>query len=155
MSYNPQDPNQGGFEPPQQPPQQPQPPQPPPGYGQQPPPQAPGYGQQPPPGYGQQPPPGYGYGGPPQPETDSSATVALIVAIASVVLGCFPLGIVGLILSSKAKRKIEESGGRLGGLGMVTAARILSIIAIALFIVGAIIGVILLVAGNSTSTINY
>jgi hypothetical protein len=123
----------------------------PPSYGQQ-----PQYGQQPyeQPQYGQQ--PGYGqpYGaGTPQPygqqpygqqpygggygqaqENESTAITALIVSIAALVLFCWPAGIVSLILARSSKRKIEESGGRLGGAGMVTAATVLSWVSIAFMI---------------------
>jgi hypothetical protein len=120
----------------------------PPSYGQQ-----PQYGQQPydqpqygqAPGYGQppygaggvpqqygQPPYGGGYGQ--QQENESTAVTALIVSIAALVLFCWPAGIVSLILARSAKRKIDESGGRLGGAGMVTAATVLSWVSIAFMI---------------------
>jgi hypothetical protein len=119
----------------------------PPSYGQQ-----PQYGQQPydQQQYGQQ--PGYGQpyngGGVPQPygqpqygggygqaqENESTAITALIVSIAALVLFCYPAGIVSLILARSSKRKIEESGGRLGGSGMVTAATVLSWISIAIMV---------------------
>ena len=115
----------------------------PPGYG--PPPGAPyrgqpGYG---PPGYGGQ--PGYGYGYPAGPPTDSSATAALVIAIVGFFI-CPPVGaVVALVMANSAQKRIEASEGRLGGLEMAKAARIIAIVELALtaFL---IVGGILLVA---------
>ena len=99
-----------------------------PGYGQ------PAYGQ---PGYGQ---PGYGppYGAPPGygyqqgPQTDSSATAALVIAIVGFFI-CAPVGaIVALVLANSAQKRIEASNGQLGGLEMARAARIIAIIELVL-----------------------
>jgi hypothetical protein len=97
------------------------------GYGQQ------GYGQQ---GYGQQyGGPGYGtqgYGYPAGPQTESSATAALIIAIAGFFI-CFPVaGIVALLLANSAEKRIEESGGRLTGRDQAKAARIIAIVELGL-----------------------
>lgn len=105
------------------------------GYGQPPPPYgAPGYGQ--PPGYGPpvgygQPQPGWGAPGA-APQTDTKAVWALVLAIGSYVLVPFVLAIIALVLASMSRRDIRASGGRLGGEGMVTAAKVLSWINIAL-----------------------
>jgi hypothetical protein len=113
----------------------PQPPQEPgqPGYG------PPGYG---PPGYG--PPPGYGYGYPAGPATDSSATAALVIAIVGFFV-CPPVGaIVALVMANSATKRIEASGGRLGGLELAKAARIIAIIELvltALLIIGAVVAI--------------
>ena len=113
----------------------------PPGYG---PPSGapyrgqPGYG---PPGYGGQ--PGYGY--PAGPPTDSSATAALVIAIVGFFI-CPPVGaVVALVMANSAEKRIEASEGRLGGLEMAKAARIIAIVELALtaFL---IVGGILLVA---------
>src|SRR5687768_10823307 len=65
----------------------------------------------------------------------AKATAALIVAVAGLLV-CGPVaGVVALILASQAGREIRESGGRLGGEGTVTTARILAIIDIALAVV--------------------
>ena len=139
---------QGGYQPPsyggggQQRPQYGDQPQ----YGGQPQYGQPQYGQ---PQYGQ---PQYGGGvGQPQ-ETDSSALTALIVFIARLLI-CYPAGIVGLILANGAKRKIDQSGGRLGGAGMVTAAKVISWIAIALTIIVLIV-VIIVAIGDAFSASN-
>jgi hypothetical protein len=120
-------------------PEAPQPPPPPPQapgqpgyppYGGQPAAGQPGYGP-PPPGYGP-PPPGYGYGYPAGPQTDSSATAALVIAVVGFFI-CAPVGaIIALVLANSAQRRIEASGGQLGGLEMARAARIIAIIELAL-----------------------
>jgi hypothetical protein len=120
-----------------------------PGYGQpgygQPPPGAP-YGGQPgygPPGYGTQ--PGYGYGYPAGPPTDSSATAALVIAIVGFFI-CPPVGaVVALVMANSAEKRIEASEGRLGGLELAKAARIIAIVELALTAI-LIVGGILLVA---------
>jgi hypothetical protein len=127
----------------------PPPPPAPPGHGQpgygQPPPGAP-YGGQPgygPPGYGTQ--PGYGYGYPAGPPTDSSATAALVIAIVGFFI-CPPVGaVVALVMANSAEKRIEASEGRLGGLELAKAARIIAIVELVLtaFL---LVGGILLVA---------
>ena len=109
---------------------------PPPGapYGGQ-----PGYG---PPGYGTQ--PGYGYGYPAGPPTDSSATAALVIAIVGF-FTCPPVGaVVALVLANSAEKRIGASEGRLGGLEMARAARIIAIVELvltAVLIVGGILAI--------------
>src|SRR3712207_1937784 len=99
-------------------------------------------GQQPGQGWGP-PPPGYGggYGPPPgfgapayavAPPTEGKATGALVCAILSFFLCPIVLAVVALVLAGQATRAIQESMGRLGGAGMVSAARILAWINIAL-----------------------
>ena len=108
----------------------------PPAYNQ------PGYGQ---PGYGQ-PPPGYGYGYPAGPQTDSSATAALIIAVVGFFI-CAPVGaIVALVLANSAQKRIEESNGRLTGLEQARAARIIAIVELALTAVLILVGVLVAVA---------
>jgi hypothetical protein len=104
-----------------------------PGYGPQ------GYGQ---PGYGQ----GYGYGYPTVPQTDSSATAALIIAIVGFFI-CPPVGaVVALIMANSAQKRIEASGGRLTGLDQAKAARIIAIIELVLSAVVLLIGVLVAMA---------
>jgi hypothetical protein len=114
----------------------------PPGYG----PPPPGYGP-PPPGWG--PPPAqygygtpYGYGGYAAPTTDGKAIGALVSAIASFVICPFVPAVVALVLAGQAMRSIRESGGRLTGESLVTAARIIAWIHLALCLLG--VGLILL-----------
>jgi hypothetical protein len=123
-------------EPPQQPPEQP-------GYGQPPPPQQP-YGQQY--GYGQQ--PGSGYAAP---QTEGTATAALIIAIVGFFI-CAPVGaIVALVLANNATKRIEASGGRLTGMDQARAARIIAIVELVLTAVVVLIGIIAIIVGVSTS----
>jgi hypothetical protein len=106
---------------------------PPPGYGQ------PGYG--PPPGYGA--PPGYGY--PAGPQTESTATAALVIAIVGIFI-CMPVGaIVALVMANSAEKRIQASEGRLTGLELTRAARIISIVELALTGVLILGGVLLII----------
>jgi len=147
----------GGWAPPPPPP-----PPPPPSYGQSDPPpySSPSYGQPP---YGQQQQPPYGqppyaqqpYGyqpyGPP-PQTEGSAVGALVASIISWVLCPIIPAIVALALVPGAKRKIEGSGGRLTGEGLLTAAKWISWINIALWGLMIVGFGILIAIGASTST---
>jgi putative exporter of polyketide antibiotics len=66
------------------------------------------------------------------PRSEGLAVAALVVAIVGVfVCGVFA-GVVALVLASQAQKKINASNGQLTGTGMVTAARVIAIIAIAL-----------------------
>jgi hypothetical protein len=118
-------------------------PPPPPGQdpygGQAPPPPPPQYG-----GYGQQP---YGYGGgyPQAQETDSTAVVALVLAIASFVVCPVIPAIVALVLANNADAAIRASGGRKTGEGLTKAARIVSWINIGLYVAGLVIVIVIAV----------
>jgi hypothetical protein len=127
----------------------------PPGYGQQqphagPPPYGPPYGA---------PAPGYGYG----PRSSGKATAVLVLGISSLVL-MFMCGIglvtaiVALVMAPGAKREINESQGRLTGLGMVQGGVVCSWVALALIVLFAALLVLVMVVGGSvgdfsTSTI--
>jgi hypothetical protein len=122
---------QPGYGPPPTPEQQP--------YGQ------PGYGQ---PGYGQ---PGYGYAAAPQ--TEGTATAALVIAIIGFFTCLWPIGaIVALVLANSATRRIEESGGRLGGLEQARWARIIAIVELVLTAVGVLFIIIGLAIGASSTS---
>ena len=95
----------------------------------------------PPPSY---PPPAYGRAQ----STDGRAVVALVVAIFGLVLG-LPLGVPGLVcgpiayfMGKSANRRIDASGGALGGRSVAMTAWILGILATA---AGAVITLIWLV----------
>jgi hypothetical protein len=108
---------------------QPSPYGPPPGYGH--------------PAYGQ--PPGYGYGYQAGPQTDSTATAALVIAIVGIFI-CMPVGaIVALVMANSAQKRIEASEGRLTGLELTRAARIIAIVELVLTGV-LILGGVLLIA---------
>jgi hypothetical protein len=131
------------------------PPQPPPpeGPGSWPPPPPP---QQPPTQQWGPPPPGYQpYGQYGQPysgayaprRTEGNAIAALVLALVSLPLLIFcGLGVVtailGLVFSHTAKRNIAASNGALEGAGMVTAARVISWVVIAL---GVVVGILLII----------
>src|SRR5688500_6706664 len=91
-----------------------------PGQGAVPPPPPPGG---PPPAWGQQ--PGWGQAGGYAP-TAGSATAALVCSILAWVVCPIVLAIVALVLASRAGDEIRTGGGRVGGDGMVTAARIIA-----------------------------
>ena len=76
--------------------------------------------------------------------TEGLAIAALVCAIASFVL--FPLvpAVIALVLAGRASRSIDASGGQRGGAGLVTAARVLSWINLALWGVG-VLGILALV----------
>lgn len=91
------------------------------------------------------------------PQTSAKATTVLVLGIASLVL-LFAAGIgviaavISLVMSGSAKREIQASGGRLVGLGMVTAGRVMSWISVAVVAL-VIIGVtVALVSGGGGSS---
>jgi len=93
------------------------------------------------------PPPGYGYGVSQPRQTSSDAIAALVLAILSWAVCPLVLAVVALIFASKASKSIAASQGMLEGSGMVTAAKIIAWINIALsilffgfFIVALIVG---------------
>lgn len=90
------------------------------------------------------PPPGTGAYTPPR--TEGTAVAALICSIAAWVVCPMVLAIVALALAHAAGNKIDASGGRLTGEGMVRAAQIIAWIHIALVtIVFVIIAIVLAV----------
>lgn len=108
----------------------------------------PGYG--PTPGWGPAPAyPGPGSAG----QYSGKAVAALVLAITSFVALPLIAAVVSLVLASQAKREIALSGGRLGGEGMVTAARIASWVNIALSVaVGALIAAVIGYALTTSGT---
>ena len=131
---------------PPQPPPAPPPPQwpPPPGI---PPPGAPPAAGYP---YGYQPPQAYGYGQ----QTEGTAVAALVLSIASFVICPLIPAIVSLVLAANA-RKIVQSGGRLGGEGLVTAATIISWINVGLSALGIIAIILIIVFADPDSSSSY
>ena len=135
-------------------------PPPPPPYGQSDPPPysstsygQPPYGQQPQygqPPYGQQPPYGYQqYGTPPQ--TEGTAIGALIASILAWVFCPLIPAIVALVMIPGAKRKIDSSGGRLTGDGLLTAAKWISWINIGFYVLLIVGFGVLIAIGVATS----
>ncbi|MCU0278093.1 MAG: CD225/dispanin family protein [Candidatus Nanopelagicales bacterium] len=100
------------------------------------------------------PPPGYGYGyGQPR-QTSSDAIAALVLAILSWVVCPFVLAIVALVFASKASRAIAASNGWLDGAGMVTAAKIISWINIAIGLLFIVFMVFALIVGAFSSGVS-
>jgi hypothetical protein len=140
-------------------------PPPGPGGGQQ---QAPGeWGQPPPEGWQQQAPGGWNqpkggaWGGPPPPgyyptrQTESSAIVALVLAIASfVICPLFP-AIAAVIVGGGAERKIRQSNGMLDGEGLAKAGRIIGWINIILVSVVVLLGLAAVLVAGTASTTSY
>ncbi|MGZ4688248.1 MAG: hypothetical protein ACXVKA_10400 [Acidimicrobiia bacterium] len=87
-----------------------------------------------------------GYG---PPRTDGMAIAALIVAIASFVFCPMISAIVALGLAHASGNKIDASGGRLTGGGLVRAAQIIAWVHIILVTIITIIVAIALVAADS------
>lgn len=91
------------------------------------------YPPQPGPEAAPQPPPGWAPG--PPPPTAGKATATLVLGIVSFVACPILPAIAALIVGAKASREIRESGGRLGGEGLVKAGRIIAIVHLALSVV--------------------
>ena len=130
----------------QQPPYQP--PAAPPSYPQQ-----PGYPQQPPtyPAYGTPgyPPPGYGV----VPQNEGLAVASMVIGIVSFVLACgYGIGLLGspvaLVMGRISMKRIDRSGGQLGGRGMAQAGFILGIIGTVLLVLSLIALVVIIIAVN-------
>jgi hypothetical protein len=84
-------------------------------------------------GAGQPPEPPPEYGQPyPYPQQDDKALAALILSIAAWMVCPFVLHIVSLVLANQSLQAIRESNGWLTGEGMANAARIISIVGVAL-----------------------
>ncbi len=74
-----------------------------------------------------------------QPQSNQNALIALILSILGII-GLLPIvgSIIGLILANKAKAEIDASGGTQSGGDMAKIARILSIVGLAIFGIGAV-----------------
>jgi hypothetical protein len=146
----------------------PQPP-PPPGYGPPPggfgsPPPPPGYGPPPggfggpqwqPSGYQPYPPPQYGgyQGGYPGPRhTDGTAIAALILSIASFVVCPVIPAIIALVLIPGSRATIRGSDGAVEGEGLLTAAKIISLINLGIAAVACVLIVVGILVSASTAT---
>jgi hypothetical protein len=86
------------------------------------------------------------------PRTEGTAVAALILSIVSWVLCPIIAAVVALVLAHVAGNKIDASGGRLTGNGLVRAAQIIAWIHIALFTVVMVGVAIALVANDSSSS---
>jgi hypothetical protein len=82
-------------------------------------------------------PAGFGF----RPQTESSAVVALVLAITAWLACPVFAAVAALLVAGGAKAKIDASGGALTGLGMVTAARWISWLHLGILVLG-ILGLI-------------
>jgi hypothetical protein len=132
-----------------QPPPPYQPPAPPPPSQQQPPYGQPSYGQPSYPPYGT---PGYPVPGyTPTPPNEGMAVAAMVVGIVALVLSCgYGVGLLGspvaLVLGRVSMKRIDASGGQVGGRGMAQAGFILGIIGTILLVLAIIVLVIIIIA---------
>lgn len=81
--------------------------------------------------------------------TDGTATAALILSIASFVVCPAILAVVALAIIPGSRRTIRSSGGMVEGEGLLTAAKVISIINLGLF---AIIIAVMVIAGAASSS---
>jgi len=103
------------------------------------------------------PPPGADFAPPvyaANPQTSSNAIIALILAVVSWAVCPLIPAIVALVFAANAGKEIAAAGGRLGGAGLVTAAKIVAWINIgfyaALIVVGGFMFALLAIAGASS-----
>ncbi len=93
-----------------------------------------------------------GYAAPPMlPKTSSNAVIALVLAIASFFICPVVPAIVALVMASTAQREISVSGGWVTGGGLVTAARWIAWINIAIGVLVVIFFAIALIASTTAS----
>ncbi|HEY0399041.1 MAG TPA: hypothetical protein VGF00_11670 [Acidimicrobiia bacterium] len=78
--------------------------------------------------------------------TDGAAIAALVLAIASFVICPVIPAIVALVVASTARRNIAASGGAVQGLGLCQAATIVAWVNIGLFVGGALLAALVLLA---------
>jgi hypothetical protein len=97
--------------------------------------------------YPNAPAPGYS---PTPPANHPRAVLGLVLGIVGVAI-CYFTGPFAYVISNKAMKEIDASGGTIGGRGMVQAGKILGIIGTILLVLGVIIGVIGLAVSFASS----
>lgn len=100
--------------------------------------------------------PGYGYGYPPPqpvPQTSTDAVIALVTALLSFAVCPLILAVVALVFASKAHRAISASNGWVTGDGLVTAAKVIAWINIAMSVLMVGFFILALVLGLLGSTV--
>jgi hypothetical protein len=104
---------------------------------------------------GQYAPPSYAgaYGGVLAPPNDSQATTALVLGILSVVC-CSILGPVAIFIGNASRRRIQASGGTLGGGGLATAGFVLGIIGTVFLVIGVIWVIVAVISAASNSALH-
>lgn len=99
--------------------------------------------------YGAPPPsPGAGGSSPYGGQTDGMAIASLICGIASFVACGAITGIAAIILGTMSRRKIDQSGGAIGGRGMATAGLVLGWISVVLTVIVVVILIIVAASGG-------
>lgn len=68
----------------------------------------------------------------PSPPTEGQAVAALVLGILGLVFCPVICSIIAIVLGKSSQRKIESSGGTLGGLGMAKAGFVLGIVGLVL-----------------------
>jgi hypothetical protein len=109
------------------------------------------YGQQ---NYGQGQVPGYnpaGYQYTPVAETNTNAIISLVLAIGAFAI-CGLAAIPAIMLGNKAIAEIDSSGGTQSGRGMAQAGRIVGWVAIAMWVIGIALFVLIFVVAAASST---
>src|SRR5207237_9507747 len=66
--------------------------------------------------------------------TEGLAIAAFVLGLASIIFCPIITAIVGLVLAAKAHGRINQSGGALGGRGLATAGRVLSIVGLVVWV---------------------
>jgi Domain of unknown function (DUF4190) len=79
---------------------------------------------------------------------DSQATLSLILGIVGLIC-CGLLAPVALFVGNSSRRRIQASGGALGGYGLATAGFVLGIIGTVLLALGIIIVIVRIIASAS------
>jgi hypothetical protein len=82
---------------------------------------------------------------------DSQATLSLVFGILGVVC-CGVLAPVALFIGNSSRRRIQASGGALGGYGLATAGFVLGIIGSALLAIYIVILIVRIISAASTPT---
>jgi hypothetical protein len=85
------------------------------------------------------------------PQTEASAIIALVLSIVSWVICPFIPAVIALFLASSSKAKIRAFPHRYTGLGLITAANIISWINIGVTVIGALLFVVAIAASGGPS----
>lgn len=91
------------------------------------------------------------------PRNSGSAVTALVLAIASFVVCPLIPAVIALFIASSAKKEIANSGGTVGGEGLVSAARVIAWInigiSVALIVLFVVIAIIAAVTSNDSTSV--
>lgn len=93
----------------------------------------------------------YQYPPPMPPREDGGATASMILGILGLLL-CGLLSPIALFMGISARRRIQESGGYLGGDGQATAGIVMGAIGTAIIALGVLIVVFAIIAGVLASS---